>query len=107
MTPPTQHSGKPSENENRNRQDRFSRLVDNTGALVVGVDPQGRITLFNRRCQEVTGYTEEGIEIAACLPVEALGRMKKAGVRVIACPSSKKEEPSPKQHRPRSAPGHR
>ncbi len=55
----------------------------------------------------ITGYTEEGIEIAACLSVEALGRMKKAGVRVIACPSSKKEESSPKQHRPRSAPGPR
>ncbi len=55
----------------------------------------------------IIGYTEEGIKIAACLSVEALGQIKKAGVRIIACPSSRQEESSPKQHRPRSAPGRR
>ncbi|MFX1318948.1 MAG: PAS domain S-box protein [Promethearchaeota archaeon] len=47
--------------EIQKKQDRFSRLVDATGALVVGVDTQGRITLFNRRCEEVTGYSSEEV----------------------------------------------
>ena len=57
MQPPTRHSGTPSDKQ----QDRFQRLVDTTGALVVGVDTQGRITLFNRRCEEVTGYKEDEV----------------------------------------------
>ena len=47
--------------ETQKNQDRFSRLVDATGALVVGVDTQGCITLFNKRCQEVTGYSAEEV----------------------------------------------
>ncbi len=37
--------------------DRLSRLVEATGALVVGIDRKGRITLFNRKCEEVSGYS--------------------------------------------------
>ncbi len=61
MPTPTHHSGSSPEKKKVNQQDRFRRLVDTTGALVVGVDPQGRITLFNRRCEEVTGYSEEEV----------------------------------------------
>lgn len=41
--------------------DRFDRLVEASGALIVGVDPQGNIRLFNKRCEEVTGYSREEV----------------------------------------------
>jgi len=41
--------------------DKFERLIETTDALIVGLDIEGRITLFNRRCQEVTGYSEDEV----------------------------------------------
>ncbi len=61
MPLPTRQSEPSPEKTIKDKRDRFSRLVDATGALVVGVDTQGLITLFNRRCEEVTGYTEEEV----------------------------------------------
>lgn len=40
----------------------FSDAVMNTaGALVVVLDREGRIVRFNRKCEQVTGYTEEEV----------------------------------------------
>lgn len=36
-------------------------VIDAAGVLIVGLDTQGRITLFNRRCSELTGYSEEEV----------------------------------------------
>ncbi len=58
MPLPTRPDSSTTDTTKRGSQDRFRRLVDSTGALVVGVDLQGKITLFNRRCEEVTGYSE-------------------------------------------------
>ncbi len=43
---------------------RSARIIGTADALVIGLDLEGRITLFNRRCEEVTGYKE----------AEAIGR---------------------------------
>ncbi|MFX1563420.1 MAG: PAS domain S-box protein, partial [Promethearchaeota archaeon] len=40
---------------------RFEILIKTGGALIVGVDTLGRITLFNKRCEEVTGYTQKEV----------------------------------------------
>lgn len=48
--------------------------------------------LINQRDGRITGYTEKGIEIEACISAQKLGQLRKAGVRVIACPSSRQEE---------------
>src|SRR5919204_4546184 len=41
----------------RRERDFSSAVVDTTGALVVVVDRQGRITRFNPACQALTGLT--------------------------------------------------
>ena len=61
MPSPTHDSESFSKKSAENDRERFRRLVDTTGALVVAVNPQAQITLFSRRCQEVTGYTEEEV----------------------------------------------
>ncbi|MFC1919317.1 PAS domain S-box protein [Chloroflexota bacterium] len=47
--------------KNRLRQkvehDFSSTLIDQSGALVMLLDMEGRITSFNRACQEITGYS--------------------------------------------------
>lgn len=48
--------------------------------------------LINQRNGHITGYTEKGIEIEVCISAQKLGQLRKAGVRVIACPSSLQEE---------------
>ncbi len=41
----------------KQERDFSSAVVDTVGALVVVVDPQGRIIRFNRTCEKTTGYT--------------------------------------------------
>jgi len=48
--------------------------------------------LINQRDGRITGYTEKGIEIEACISAQKLGQLRKAGVQVIVCPSSLQEE---------------
>jgi diguanylate cyclase (GGDEF)-like protein/PAS domain S-box-containing protein len=36
-------------------------VIENAGALVVVLDSEGRITRFNRRCEELSGYTVEEV----------------------------------------------
>ena len=37
-------------------------ILDTVDALILVLDPQGRITLANRACEEMTGYTSEELE---------------------------------------------
>jgi len=54
-----------AEEELRKERDFSTAVLDTAGALVVVLDKEGRITRFNRACEEVTGYLTE----------EVLGRM--------------------------------
>ena len=36
-------------------------ILDTTGALIVVLDPQGRMVRFNRACEEITGYSAEEV----------------------------------------------
>ncbi len=38
-------------------RDYLGKLVDHAGALILGIDPQFRVTVFNRALAELTGYT--------------------------------------------------
>ena len=40
----------------REERNVLSAILDTVGALVVVLDPQGRIVRFNRACEQVTGY---------------------------------------------------
>jgi PAS domain S-box-containing protein len=39
-----------------------SAILDTVGALVVVLDPEGRIIRFNRACEQMTGYSFEAVE---------------------------------------------
>ena len=41
----------------RKERDFVSAVLDTAGALVIVLDSQGRITRFNRACEEITGYS--------------------------------------------------
>lgn len=42
----------------RKERDFTAAILENTGALVTVLDREGRITRFNRACEETTGYTQ-------------------------------------------------
>lgn len=42
-------------------QARFRRAIDGAPMLVVGVDAEGRIVLFNAACEALTGYPQEEV----------------------------------------------
>ena len=46
----------------RSETEFTSAVLDTVGALVVVLDRQGRIVLFNQTCTQVTGYTFEEVE---------------------------------------------
>jgi len=48
--------------------------------------------LINQGDGRITSYTEKGIEIEVRISAQKLGQLRKAGVQVIACPSSLQEE---------------
>jgi PAS domain S-box-containing protein len=37
------------------------RLIDTANALVVGLDLEGRVVIFNRKCEELTGYSQNEV----------------------------------------------
>jgi PAS domain S-box-containing protein len=37
-------------------------VIQTTGGLIVGLDPDGRIRIFNRACERATGYTLEEVQ---------------------------------------------
>ena len=45
----------------RRERDFTASVVDTTEALVMVLDPQGQIRLFNRKCEEVSGYKKEEV----------------------------------------------
>jgi PAS domain S-box-containing protein len=47
---------KRTEEELQQERDVLSAILDTVGALVVVLDPQGRIVRFNRACEHTTGY---------------------------------------------------
>jgi diguanylate cyclase (GGDEF)-like protein/PAS domain S-box-containing protein len=53
---------KRAEAQLKKERDFISTLLDTVGALVVVLDPQGRIVRFNRACEQVSGYTFEEVE---------------------------------------------
>jgi PAS domain S-box-containing protein len=61
MRPTANHSNGAGKEILRNRRSRFKRIVEAAGALVVGMNTQGQILLFNKRCEEVTGYSEKEV----------------------------------------------
>jgi PAS domain S-box-containing protein len=40
----------------------IARILETLDALVVVLDPEGRILLFNRKCQDLTGYKESDVK---------------------------------------------
>lgn len=42
-------------------KERSDRIINTAGALIVGLDPEGRITLFNEQCERTTGFTAAAI----------------------------------------------
>ncbi len=61
--------------------DRFQRLVEAAGVLIVGLDRRGRITLFNRRCEELTGYTSQEVLGKSIFPL-VIPRDERKAVRM-------------------------
>ena len=45
----------------------LSAILDIVGALIVVLDPQGRIVRFNRACEQTTGYSFEEVQRKICL----------------------------------------
>ena len=48
---------KKAEETLKRERDFISAVIDTAGALVVVLDPQGRIVRFNRACEQTTGYS--------------------------------------------------
>lgn len=46
----------------REDQDVATAIIDTTGALVIVLDREGRIVLFNTACQRLTGYTPSEVK---------------------------------------------
>ncbi len=45
----------------RDERELMNRIVESANALVVGLDKEGRIVLFNKKCEEVTGWRREEV----------------------------------------------
>ena len=48
---------KKAENELQQERNVLSAILDTVGALIVVLDPEGRIVRFNRACEQTTGYS--------------------------------------------------
>lgn len=47
--------------ELRKERDFIAGVLDNTGAMVVVLAPDGRITRFNKACEQITGYAAKDV----------------------------------------------
>ena len=56
----------------RAEKERAQQYLDIAGAMIVGLDRDGRVTLANRRALELLGYQDEGLTgrdwFETCLP---------------------------------------
>lgn len=43
------------------QEQRLKKIIETAGALIIGLDRKGSITLFNKRCEEVTGYSRQEV----------------------------------------------
>ncbi|MFX1562518.1 MAG: PAS domain S-box protein [Promethearchaeota archaeon] len=43
------------------QEQRLEKIIETAGVLIIGLDKKGRITLFNRRCEKVTGYSRQEV----------------------------------------------
>ncbi|GMU08146.1 PAS domain-containing sensor histidine kinase [Corallococcus caeni] len=70
-----------SERALQHERDFSSTVLDTARALVIVLDPEGRIIRFNRACQEVTGYSFEELRgerfWTRLLPPEEVPRVEK------------------------------
>ena len=66
----------------RRERDFTAQTLDTTEALVLVTDIRGRILLFNRKCQEVSGYTEQEVLgrvlWESLIPLDARERVRQA-----------------------------
>jgi diguanylate cyclase (GGDEF)-like protein/PAS domain S-box-containing protein len=51
-----------AESQLKKERDFISTLLDTVGALVMVLDPQGRIVRFNRSCEQVSGHSAAEVE---------------------------------------------
>ncbi len=58
---PSKGSPPSAQDEIRRERDFSSAVIDTVGALVVVLDPEGRVVRFNHTCERVTGYTSPEI----------------------------------------------
>ncbi len=49
------------ENKLKNERELFNRIVESMNVLVVGLDSEGQIVLFNRKCEDVFGVRKEEV----------------------------------------------
>jgi PAS domain S-box-containing protein len=42
-------------------EDRFQNFAEAADALIIGMNPRGKITFFNRKCEQVTGYSQDEV----------------------------------------------
>ena len=42
-------------------EERSRSIIETTNVLIVGIDLKGRVTIFNKKCEEVTGYAKEEV----------------------------------------------
>ena len=47
--------------ELRHQKDFTDRLISTAGALIIVLDEKGKIEIFNRKCEEVTGFSEDEV----------------------------------------------
>jgi len=48
--------------ELQHQKDFTDRLISTAGALIIVLDEKGRIEIFNRKCEEVTGFSEDEVK---------------------------------------------
>lgn len=54
-------SRKKAESSLQRERDFTSAILDTSGALIIVLDTQGRVVIFNRKCEELTGYAFDEI----------------------------------------------
>lgn len=76
------------EREREELERRYRSLVELTDVLVVGLDEEGSVVLFNRRAAALTGTAAEDVQgrdfVVHCIPAEDRARLREAIAHVRA-----------------------